>query len=77
MNRHQAVGLTLIFDLNVGERLSGFIDQVQPEAVRILRRLNQHVAVGIALRLRPAGAVGAGGKEKIGLGRRRRGSKGR
>ena len=72
MNRHQAVGSALVFDPNIGQRIPRFIGQVQPQAARILRRLDEHVAVGIALRLCPAGAIDAGGKVEFGLRRRRR-----
>ena len=62
-NGDQTVGKLLVFHLQAGERVSRVIDPVQPQAARILRRLNQHVAVGIALCLRPAGAIDARGKE--------------
>ena len=62
-NCHQTVGSLLVFHLQACERVPRFIDPVQPQTPLILRRLNQHVAVGIASRLCPAGAIDARGKE--------------
>ena len=59
---HQAVGQAVVVDLNAGQRLPRFIYQVQPQAARILRRFDHHLAGGIALCLCPAGAVDADSK---------------
>ena len=57
-----AVGKTVVVDLNAGQRLPRFICHVQPQAAGILRRFDHHLAGGIAPGLRPAGAVDAGSK---------------
>ena len=73
---HQAVGSALVLNLDAGQRLPSLIHHLHPQAAGELRRLDHHLAGGIAHRLGPAGSVGAGGEGELRLRHRGGGAQG-